>query len=52
MAIFGIASPYMMVTPQVEKKFDAKGNLTDPTFENAVNNFTAEFVWLAEKLRT
>jgi NAD(P)H-dependent FMN reductase len=52
MAIFGIASPYMMVTPQVEKKFDAKGNLTDPTFENAVNNFTAEFLWLAEKLRT
>ncbi|HEX8332581.1 MAG TPA: NAD(P)H-dependent oxidoreductase [Segetibacter sp.] len=51
-AIFGIASPYMMVTPQVEKKFDSEGNLIDPAFQNAVNNFSAEFLWLAEKVRT
>jgi NAD(P)H-dependent FMN reductase len=26
-ALFGIGSPYMLIVPQVDKKFDAKGNL-------------------------
>lgn len=51
-ALFGIASPYMMVTPHVDKKFDAEGNLVDLSFINAVNNFVAEFLWLAEKIRS
>ncbi len=51
MALFGIASPYMMVTPQVDKKFDADGNLTDKAFEHSVNSFIQEFLWLAERLR-
>ena len=51
MALFGIASPYMMVTPQVDKKFDAEGNLTDLAFEHSVNSFIQEFLWLAERLR-
>ncbi len=50
-ALFGIPSPYMMVTPQVEKKFDAQGNLLDNSFQNSINTFINEFLWLAEKLR-
>ena len=50
-ALFGIVSPYMMVTPQVDKKFDAEGKLVDLSFQNSIDNFAAEFLWLAEKLR-
>lgn len=49
-ALFGIASPYMMVTPQVEKKFDAEGNLINPSFQKAVDTFIKEFLWLAERV--
>lgn len=49
-ALFGIPSPYMLVTPQVDKKFDAEGNLVDPSFYNSVHNFASRFVWLAERL--
>ena len=49
-ALFGIGSPYMLVTPQVEKKFDADGNLIDPAFKKAVGTFINEFLWLAEKI--
>jgi NAD(P)H-dependent FMN reductase len=45
--LFGIVSPYMLITPQVDKKFDAAGNLIDPTFEKAVKQFIDEFLWLA-----
>jgi NAD(P)H-dependent FMN reductase len=51
LALFGIPSPYMMVTPQVEKKFDAEGNLVDQSFNSAINSFVAEFLWLLEKLK-
>lgn len=49
-ALFGIPSPYMLVTPQVDKKFDREGKLLDPSFSNSVHNFVAEFLWLAERL--
>lgn len=49
-ALFGIGSPYMLVTPQVDKKFDAEGNLIDESFRKAVEVFIKEFLWLAEKL--
>ena len=52
LALFGIASPYMMVTPQVDKKFNAEGNLVDLAFGSAVDNFVAEFLWLSEKIRS
>jgi NAD(P)H-dependent FMN reductase len=52
MALFGIASPYMLLTPHVDKKFDIEGNLTDPSFQKAVDTFVNEFLWLAEKLVT
>lgn len=49
-ALFGIASPYMLIIPQVDKKFDEEGNLTDEKFENNIHNFISEFLWLACKL--
>lgn len=50
-ALFGVPSPHMLVTPLVDKKFDAEGNLTDPGFEKAIETFANEFLWLAEMLR-
>lgn len=50
MALFGIPSPYMLVTPQVEKKFDTGGNLLDSSFQKSIDTFVNEYLWLAEKL--
>ena len=52
MALFGICSPYMLVVPQVDKKFDEEGNLVEQSFFNAVRNFVSEFLWLAESLKS
>jgi chromate reductase, NAD(P)H dehydrogenase (quinone) len=49
-ALFGIGSPYMLVTPQVDKKFDEEGNLLDPNFKKSIEIFIKEFIWLAEKI--
>jgi NAD(P)H-dependent FMN reductase len=50
-ALFGIASPYMLIVPSVDKKFSAEGTLVDETFTNSVNTFIQEFVWLAERIQ-
>ncbi len=50
-ALFGIASPYMLVTPSVDKKFTAAGELTDPGFQKTIDQFTKEFLWLAEAVK-
>lgn len=49
-ALFGIGSPFMLVTPYVEKKFDKDGNLIDREFLKNIEIFTSEFLWLGEKL--
>ena len=49
-ALFGIGSPYMLVTPFVDKKFDAEGNLLDESFKKSVDLFIKEFIWLGEKI--
>lgn len=49
-ALFGIASPYMLIVPQVDKKFSEDGELLDEKFENSIRNFITEYLWLAEKL--
>jgi len=49
-ALFGVASPYMLIVPQVDKKFDTMGQLTDPGFEKAIATFVNEFLWLAGSL--
>ncbi len=50
MALFGIASPYMLVTPMLEKKFTADGTLIDDSFGKSVDTFINEYLWLAEKV--
>lgn len=49
-ALFGIASPYMLVVGLVDKKFDETGQLLDESFRNNVHNFIHEYLWLAEHL--
>jgi NAD(P)H-dependent FMN reductase len=49
-ALFGIASPYMLIIPAVDKKFSADGDLLDESFQTGVHNFISEFLWLAEKV--
>ena len=51
-ALFGIASPYMLVVPAVDKKFSPDGDLLDESFQNSIHNFVKEFTWLAESLVT
>lgn len=50
-ALFGIASPQMLITPFVDKKFDENGNLVDETFQKNIDSFISEFLWLAERLQ-
>ncbi len=50
MALFGIPSPYMLVVPSLEKKFDASGNLLDDSFQRSIDLFVKEYLWLAERL--
>ena len=50
-ALFGIASPYMLVTPFVDKKFTAEGELLDENFMKMVDPFLNEFLWLAETIK-
>lgn len=49
-ALFGIASPYMLVVGQVDKKFDSAGQLLDENYQRQINLFVKEFCWLAESL--
>jgi NAD(P)H-dependent FMN reductase len=49
-ALFGIASPYLLVTPFVDQKFSAEGELLDPAFQKNIDIFIKEFLWLAERL--
>jgi len=49
-ALFGIASPTLLIVPQADKKFDTEGNLIAPEFQKNVDDFCNNFLWLAEKL--
>ena len=50
LALFGIPSPYMLITPYVDKKFNEKGELIDLSFYNSIHTFVTEFLWLAERV--
>lgn len=50
LALFGIVSPYMLITPQVDKKMDSEGKLLDDSFGKSIDTFIREFLWLAERL--
>lgn len=49
-AFFGICSPYMLITPAVDKKFDETGKLIDGAFQGNIDTFMHEFLWLAERI--
>ena len=49
-ALFGIGSPYMLVIPGVDKKFDAEGELLDGSFAKSIDVFLTEYLWLSEKI--
>jgi len=49
-ALFGVASPYLLVVPTVDKKFNPQGELLEEKFQNSVHNFITEFLWLSEKV--
>ena len=49
-ALFGIPSPYLLIVPAVEKKFNAQGDLLEESFQNSIHNFITEYLWLAENL--
>ena len=49
-ALFGIASPYLLIVPAVDKKFNIQGGLIDENFQNSIHNFIAEYLWLAENV--
>ena len=49
-ALFGIGSPYMLVIPQVTKKFGESGKLIDESFQRNIDTFVHEFTWLAERV--
>lgn len=50
-ALFGILSPYMLVIPGVDKKFDQEGNILDATFQKQVDLFLRELLWLSGALK-
>ncbi len=50
-ALFGIASPYLLIVPNADKKFDPAGKLVDESFTNSVHTFMTEFLDLAETLK-
>ena len=50
MALFGIVSPYMLIIPFVDKKFDESGVLLDETFQPKIEYFLDQFKWLVRKI--
>jgi len=49
-ALFAFAAPHMLLVPHLTQKFDEDGNLTDENFRKNLDNFTKEFLWLAEAI--
>jgi NAD(P)H-dependent FMN reductase len=47
-ALFGIASPYLLVVPTIDKKFDEQNQLVDASFEKSIHTFVSELMWLAK----
>jgi NAD(P)H-dependent FMN reductase len=50
-ALFGIASPQLLIVPQADKKFDEDGQLLAPEFQKNIEDFCREFLWLVEKIK-
>lgn len=46
-ALFGIASPKLLIVPEADKKFSEEGELLVPSFEKNVDDFLNDYLWLA-----
>jgi len=49
-ALFGIVSPHMLITPFVDKKFDEDGLLLDNSFKPKIDFFLDQFKWLINRI--
>lgn len=49
-ALFALPVPQMLLVPQVLKKFNEEGFLTDESFAKNIEAFTQEFIWLTEAI--
>ena len=49
-ALYGIASPTMLIVPKVDSTFAADGTLLDELFTKSIKGFIADFLWLAAAL--
>lgn len=49
-ALFGIASPTLLITPMADKKFDEDGNLLQQSFQKNIDDFIADYLWLLKKV--
>lgn len=49
-ALFGVASPNLLIVSFIDKKFNEQNELIDPSFEKQIHVFITEFLWLAERL--
>ncbi len=47
-ALFAFTAPHMLLVPHLAQKFDEDGNLLDENFLKSLDNFSKEFLWLAE----
>lgn len=50
-ALFGFASPNLLIVPKANEKFDEQNNLLDERFQKNINDFITEFLWLAHQLK-
>lgn len=51
-ALYGIASPTMLIVPNMDLKFAPNGQLTDAAFCKKIHDFLTDFLWLAETLQS
>jgi NAD(P)H-dependent FMN reductase len=49
-ALFGIASPTLLIVPEADKKFDEEGNLLADAFHKNVEDFLHDYLWLVRKI--
>lgn len=50
-ALFGVASPFLLPVPLLDKKLATDGTLLDETLEGRIESFVSEFLWLAEGVK-
>jgi len=49
-ALFGVASPNLLIIPFIDKKFNEEAELIDEAFEKQIHVFVSEFLWLATRV--